>query len=512
MRKENIFKFGGQVSGASFLGRHGPVSEIRKLLRASSGYKGVAIIGMNRIGKTSLIHKLVEEICAETADLVLLREDVNTKSGANLFWHRLAMDLQDALRAKAVEDREIDACFQNLFSASVDSSIWFSSYLDRNLKTVFQRLNTLGFRVMLVLDEFDKAMDLFKEEPGSLGVIRNLASYAEYAVTVITISRRKLHVIEQSADPSSSTLDGVFDKYYLSAFDSDDMCEYWGALTDYDIFPDDAMKNRLFQLAGTHPYLLSLFANRMVERKFAGERIDADALDRIHAAEYARNIQDYYDTLISRMKEDGYAEKLRGALCGFTYGITGADISSYQFGGYLSVGAQGYYIISQAFTRYFLEHTKDLYLPVWDSIMNAERRLKAMVRAVYPQLEELRYSALRGQADWPGKVHSLYPEISLSKEIVEKNMRKNMAEYGQDSSIADTLGLKYIVETIILRNWTKFQGFFGGKPSAEWEASLRLLVRARTPLAHDHPEYLTEAENDLLPVYCQQIMELNVSS
>ena len=511
MRKDNIFKFGGQVYGESFLGRHKAISDVSDLLQVHSGSKGVAIIGLNRIGKTSLVNKVTGEVCAGREGLLLLREDVNTKSGANLFWHRLAMDLQDTISSMEIEDKAISDSFQNLFSSNVDSSIWFSSYLDRNLRIIFRRLHTLGFRVMLVLDEFDKAMDLFKEEPGSLGVIRNLASSAEYAVTVITISRRKLHVIEQSADPTASTLDGVFEKYHLTAFDSDDMSEYWGALTDYDIFPDNAMRDRLFQLAGTHPYLLSLFANRMVEKKIAGEIVDANTLDEIHHMEYDRNIRDYYDTLITRMKEDGYAAKLRGALCGLTYGITDADITGYRSGGYLNVGMQGYYIISQEFTQYFLEHTKDIYLPVWDSIMTAERTLKSQVRAVYPQLGELRYSMLEGKPEWPNEIKNFYPEIRLSKEIIERNMKKNKIEYGQDSSIIDVLDLKYVVEAIIQPNWANFQGFFEGKAYAEWETPLKLLVRARTPLAHDHPEYLTETENNLLPVYCQQIVELNVS-
>lgn len=511
MRKENIFKFGGQVSGESFIGRHEALNDVKKLLQSHAGSKGIAVIGMNRIGKTSLIHKIIEEEYRSTENLVLLREDINTKSGANLFWHRLAMDLQDKLREMNIEDECIEKCFCSLFNADVENSLWFSSYLDRNLIKIFYRLNALGYRVILILDEFDRAMKLFKEEPGSLGVIRNLASSAELTVTVITISRRKLFVIEQSADPSASTLDGVFDKYNLRSFDQDDMQEYWGALTDYEIFADDAMKQQLFQLAGTHPYLLSLFACRMAEKSMAGEIVDAEQIAMIYHTEFDQNIRTYYRTLVERMSADGYAEKLRGILCGFTQGITAADVNSLQVDGYLNVGEEGYYVISPEFTQYFLEQTNDLYLPAWESIMCVECKLKEMVKAVYPKLDELRYSKVKKMPEWPSKLKKIYPELGLDKFKIEDNMKSGI-KYGHDPSIVDVLALPYIIKSVIYPNWGKFQYFFGDAPKKDWMTALDLIVRARTPLAHAHPEYLTERENRLLILYCQQIIELKIDS
>jgi len=509
MRKNNIFVFGGTVSGPSFLGRQTAVEKVSSSLRNLTTSKGYAIIGMNRIGKSSLINKVLEQEFSGT-DVIVLKESVNINGSPNAFWHRLVMDLKDALKKAEIVDEEIKEALDETLQANVDSSIWLSSYLDRNLKTIMARLNALERRVVLVLDEFDAAMELFQQASGSLGIVRDLASQSGQSVTVITLSRRKLHMIERRADPSSSTLDGVFDKYYLKAFDESDMEQFWDALiVDYEIPVDEAMMNKMQELAGHQPYLLSLYGNRMAELSMKGESVTAQTLDEIQAEEFDKNICPHYDTLVERMVTDGYAGKLRGALCGLMSGISPGDIQSFLDGGYMEVDEEGYYILSREFTRYFMRKTQDMFMPTWDAIMSAERTLKGMVRKIYPRLDDYRYSDLLADYNWPDTIHRIYPDFYLSKPIVEGNMRSG-SDYGQDPTITDSLGLKFVVEQLIRRSWNKFGPLFGGGDFADWEAQLNLLVRVRTPLAHDHPEYLTDTENNLLPIYCQQIIDLNV--
>ncbi len=506
MRKTNIFQFGKEVEGASFIGRKAVTEELIRLLQT----RNVAIIGMNRVGKTSLMRRVTQFAYGSREDIILLEESVYISNNSNAFWHRLMMKLQIGIQKRNIRDELIDQAFQRIFSCSMEESYWFTSVLDLNLREILSRLKTLGYHTVLVLDEFDHARELFQLQSGSLGLVRDIASKVELGTTVITLSRRKLDAIEQCVKGSYSTLDGVFDKMNLTGFNADDIKEYMEALGDYDIFPDAAMERRLQELAGNQPYLLSLYASGLAERSMRGVFVTTETLEEIHEQEMD-NIIPYYRTLTERIREDGFAEQLRGILCGPTIGITKADIEDFEKAGYISCDESGYYILSQEYTRFFLKNTRDLYPPQWDGIMTAERTLKAIVGREYPELVTYCYQNTRG-GGWSEAIQRRYPELWIREDVVDQHMRDNWEDYQQNSSVLDTLDLSFVVRNVILRNWeTRFSRHFRNQKRDEWQPRLELLIRARTPMAHALQNYLRQEEVDQLLIFCRQINELNSS-
>lgn len=509
MREDNIFQFGGQVSGESFFGRNQLLAELTRDTRKSSGLRSIAIVGQKHVGKTSLINQLSEREFVKCPDVIVISANVQVSNSANTFWYTVVELTEQKISQRGVVDERIQKAFADISKLPLEDSRWFSK-MSSNLQAIMARLKELGYRVIMILDEFDTARKIFKLEPAGLGLIRNLATESHLATTVITISRRRLYQIEKVADEGGSKLEQSFYTKYIRPFDELDMESYYDALAEYYIFPDKEMEQELNLLAGRQPYLLCLYANRLVEEKLSGNEPAAVTVRKIRDAEYNNNIEGYYRTLYSRLREDGYVEQLRGILLQVMYGVRNNDVRLFDECGYLSENEHGYYILSQDFTDYFMEKSKDLYLPAWDSIMASERTLKNMVRRVYPRLDDFRYSELSRDRAWRQRVSEIYPEICLNEEMILKNMA-NGTNYGQNPTITDVLGLKYTVFNIIKSNWEKFQGYFRGEPYDNWQKQLELLVRARTPLAHDHADYLTENEEQLLLMYCKQFMELNRS-
>ena len=76
--------------------------------------------------------------------------------------------------------------------------------------------------MLLILDEFDNARYLFRDEAGAFQKLRELSYQPELGVTLITISRRSIKTIELQAG-DISTLSETFRRHYLAMFDEEEL-------------------------------------------------------------------------------------------------------------------------------------------------------------------------------------------------------------------------------------------------------------------------------------------------
>jgi hypothetical protein len=510
MRQDNIFVFGGEVEGESFLGRKKEIDKLTTAFRDRSGKRGHAIIGLNRVGKTSLIKKIINREFAGEEGIALVYFSLTDCDGKDLFWNKMANGLREEITRLGIVDEEIEKQFGHLGKYGVENNGVMTRLPPDCLRDILKVLGKRDIRVIIVLDEFDMASAVFRSTEGSFGLIRDMPSTSELRnVMLITLSRRELPAIEGVARGSTSTLDGVFTKHKLKAFSQEDIRDYWNALTDYDIFLDQIARDRLIWYTGRQPYMLSLYGNRMAEASIAEQIVNAEMLERICREERrGSNVRNYYKTMYQRMEEDGHVELLCGILYGPIVGIARGDVDILREGGYLGEDDDGYYVVSRDFTEYFYDQTRELCGKTWEQIMGAERVLKNMIRTVFPELEKKHYSDLEGTVGWSKDIQHIYPNVRLNESTILTFMRDAL-KYGRDASIAEVLTLTFQVE-LIKKHWNQFSRYFGDGNYEEWVRILDLLVRARKPLDHDNPEYLNETENGLVQIYCKKILQLSV--
>lgn len=503
---------GSQVSKRTFLGRFDIYEDFQTKMREQVTSQGLSVIGLNRIGKTSFVNEYIRKNFKNTKrpNTILIERTLSHSSSANRFWHSFASELRTKWEFCGEIDSMSEKSFTSILSGDIEAPTWFESIFQINIKSILVSLQEKGFRLIFVIDEFDHAREIFAKN-GGLSLIRDLGTSANLDVTVITMSRRTLAIIQKEAVGTGSTLSESFTSIYLSHFNERDMRELYNAFSDYDIFlqTNEACKNRLQFYAGTHPYLLSIYSYHIVQAKLRGEDITASLIDEIKSLEYGK-IEGYYKTVLERMIEDGYAEDIRSVLCGPHTRLTQHDVGVYQQWGYLSLDSEGYYTISRDFTKYFIKGTQTLSLPEWDAVMQAENILKGMVERVYPRLNEFIYTTVMSSYTWCNDIISIYPELSFfsGRNAIEANFKKAWQDYGIEETLIGALTLGSIVEHIILKNWAKFKPFFRNEEKSTWQYHLKLLVRARNPLAHNHPEYLTDTEKRQLPATCTLISEL----
>ena len=82
-------------------------------------------------------------------------------------------------------------------------------------KDIFSELKYLKLHVILTLDEFDSAEEIFKS-PADYELFRTLVN-PEYAITLILISRRQLYMIEKQNENASliaKRAGDLYDKLY----------------------------------------------------------------------------------------------------------------------------------------------------------------------------------------------------------------------------------------------------------------------------------------------------------
>lgn len=508
MRQDNIFVAGTGVTGESFFGRRVELARLKQQVCAASGYqKGLSITGPKHIGKSSLVQKLIDEEISMMDRTLLVQITMETSASAANFFYELALLLRQAAAPAAAEDDALREQLDRLTRLDPVSPTRDYTDYTMGLRWVLERLKALSWRLILVIDEFDRAMSLF-DQPCYFGLLRSISSLPSNSLTVILLSRRQTYMIERCPNEHASIFHGAFDTFPVKEFSEDDLYDFWAALAEYDIFADEPLERALQHYAGAHPYLLSFYGNRMVRRAAAGLPVTAETIAEINRDERAW-FERFYEDLKRRLEDDGHLEKLVGYLLGPSISVTAADAQVLNSMGYLTGQEDGGCC---AFCPDFTEYLRKLQisLPVWDGIMGAEKVLRGFLRRAYPRLDEFRYSALADVKEWPDRLRRIYPHLSFELNGLVRKMQKNGDGYGQDSTLIDVLELSYTV-SLILGSWQDFAAYFSKDGTAElavWKPRLELIARARTQLAHAHPEYLTEQEKELAQIHCKEVLAL----
>ncbi|MGB3766922.1 MAG: AAA-like domain-containing protein [Phormidesmis sp.] len=142
----------------------------------------------------------------------------------------------------------------------------FSAYTRFDYISLFKALNKVGYRFVLMIDEFDALIN--HQHLNSIeffGGLRSLSSRSSGAMVIVIASRQPIHSLNtktQAINPASSPFFNIFKEFTLGGFPASDvslLLERAG-----NIFSD---RDRLavLSVAGCHPYLLQVAASALWE-------------------------------------------------------------------------------------------------------------------------------------------------------------------------------------------------------------------------------------------------------
>lgn len=489
---DNIFCIGGQVRGESFIGRKAEVEALRNLFVDSSVKTAKSIIGLTRTGKSSFVDNAFLDI-PESERILYVNVTLGDFSYYEM-WQDIMWKLKKQLQRKDLLDDELDDLLSNFDEEELK---WVK--LNHSVKDAFEYLNEIEVKVILVLDEFDRASVVFEEDTKKYDMLRELLSSPKYNLFAITISRRNLNTIEGTTY-QSSTLHGVLDPIYFKGFSGDDVEEYYDALKKYDICLSEEQKKEIEYYAGTSPYLLSIFGHKMVERKRANKPIDiADVFQND-----CKLINDYYRDIQRHLERDGDLKRLIPFVIGPNIGVTQNDRDELVNLGYLLFEGERTIAVSDYFTQFLSINM--LNFSIWDAIISVEKKIKQVIEREMEGLIDFYQVYGETVKDIEREIIQNTPgaqkNISMYDTFIESTQKKffKTCTYFDVMSLSDSL-------RIIANAWSVFSKYFKEEEYAEWREKFDKCGNARNPIAHGHEEYITDIEKQEIDIYCKDILE-----
>ena len=502
----NIFKDGPVVEGDSFLGYRTQRRELKHIFLDDRGSRSIR--GMHRMGKTSLMRAVELDAAAEEykyiltayVDLGEIHEDEHGKytytAYDNLLW-QIVRQLERNLRKKNILEDSKTEDLRELITEFKETSPRTMDYRGC-LKDIFQELHTLGWHMLLTLDEFDAAENIF-EDRAQFELFRTLVN-SQYGIGIAFVSRRPLYKIEKSS-PNNSAFATAVSTFAVHGFERQDRSDFYRILRKrYQVELPDDERARLEYYAGVSPYIYSMFGREIVESLRLEQ--DLPTMDAIYVKR-ADDIQNYYDrTVLNRLEADGELAKLAGFVVGPKLDVNRGDKDRLISLGYLRMNEQEQY---EAFSGYFSDFLRVCAIgrDTWKNLISVERQAKILLRQeMSPNNNDVECWQIL-LSDAYRKFYGYH--FDLAKSGYLRSIENNKRYWGVESDLLDVMSLKDVFLLIKLKWNSNFAKFFGNEEYRRWQEAFRRCADARNPIAHGHDDYLDDDDKALVNTYALKI-------
>ena len=190
--------FGSVITGSRFIGRESELRTIGARIFGTSGFGSIAVVGLPRIGKTSLVSEAIRRARSDAAgqNVVVARADVGAFDSVNELLRCFAEDLIEEMRVGKICSDLIQKRMNEILSKQ---EIDFGT-----VRSMFRSLRQVGIRPVCILDEFDAGRRVFKDTPRFFHWLRELCSNPEFKAAVVIVAKRRLQDISRLAGYESN--------------------------------------------------------------------------------------------------------------------------------------------------------------------------------------------------------------------------------------------------------------------------------------------------------------------
>ena len=495
MKFENPFSdYGKIVRGERFIGRKQIINAVESRIIRPTNPGNLAIIGVHRIGKSSLVYKTIVE-----------QRNKLINKGILPIWKGLSsyddsLEFFYSLIDEFIGEMEELGWLTERIQRSADRALEVNATWDRT-KRFFREVQNAGYGVLFILDEFDHARTLFKGET-AFQRLRELADYPDYRLSLVLTSRRSIRDIELSAG-SSSPFHNIFQVQRLTIFDDEDLEIYFSRFSDIDIPISDENRERVLFYCGYHPYLLEMLGWEIVEgfRQNHEQEIDVDKA----ANTILQSIFGYYDDMIRLLREDETLNKLLQILFGPVIDVNQSDVTELQNYGLIKPVENGTYTAySEHFHDYLKLHERSTEFAddLWPLWRDTEKALREVITTTM--------FGVHGN-QWIEKLEKERPNLRSIFDECRKAQQKEERSFG-DRASRNLIDFTYPADLFMIicakGLWKSyFEPIFGHNPN-HWEHRRQFLARCRNPLAHNRSEVLQAHELTIIEGYCEEILSI----
>ena len=484
--------YGKIVRGERFIGRKNIITVIESRIVRPTNPANLAIIGVHRIGKSSLAYKTIIE-----------QKDKFISQRILPIWMNLSSYDQSLQFFRSLVDECVNEMEDlNWLTAEIQHSA------DRVLKAedpwnqirrFFKKTQEAGYGTIFILDEFDHARHLFEGET-AFQCLRELADYPDYRLSLVLTSRRNIREIERSAG-SSSPFHNIFQVQRLGMFNDEDLEIYFSLFSSTEIQMTDADRERILFYCGAHPYLLEMLGCEIVEMLRQNEQVDIDKA----ANAILQSVFEHYDDMIRLLREDETLNKLLQILFGPVIDVKQTDVTELQNYGLIKSTENGTYVAySEHFHDYLKLHERstEFAADLWPIWRDTEKALREVITTTMFKVHG---------NQWIERLEAERPNLQSIFDKCRKAQQKEARSY-RDRASQNLIDFTYPADlfTIICARglWrSHFEPIFGHNPNY-WEHRKQLLAKCRNPLAHNRSEVLQDHELKTIEAYCQEILSI----
>ncbi len=496
MARPNPFSFhGGLAKGRQFVGRHRQISFARQRCLETEQPGSLAIIGMPRIGKSSLAWNVFIDPQEQLAHRKVLTAWVNvSKKGrpADLFLE-MAREVLNAVVGTCVRGAQVPLLplIQDNLKKILPGAEWDD--IDDAISRFFGSVRDAGFTVVVVLDEFDYLRTLFAELPIAFHLLREVANNAAWGICLVTVSRRPVAEIEDVACPGNSTLDGIFMELQVPCFTSEEMTELLSPL-DETTLPREELDPLIAYYCGNQPYFGTGFAFQAAFQWLTSSMLN---IPDIIAASEPMLFREYTHVLDLLTERD-----LRNTLLGVIFGpridVKPAAVSQLKQYGILQEGEKKEFT---TFSPHFYGVLKDLHREVdlWPLWTNAEKSIRRLLDAVL----SARYECL----EWSSKAIEVHPQLAQVLGDLESR-RSAFLNRNPAASASNLLDYANPSEYMpfISAHWSSLSPILGDGKKL-WNDRFELLSWVRRPMAHSNDEFIPREDRITAEQICRLIFD-----
>ena len=465
--------YGVVVSGERLVGREREL--LRLAERVFSGNGSISVVGMPKIGKTSLVSEAVRRHRIARPGAAVVWLNLSTLNHSGQLFPEVLSELSGEL-----DDAEIATVAETLLRDRASAAEGF-----RACKRVLKGLKRAGRSATLVIDEFD-AIRGFSDANTVINQIRELLYRpSEYGLFGVLVSRRTLPSIEGQTE--NSVLHGVCEPLFLHPLSKKGLRSLL-ARAGEDASGVDEL-SELWSATGGHPYLAEAWMNERYER---GEREEYGAFGAV-----ASVLLDHYGYLAEILQEDDSLDQALQLAVGPRWSVRPGVAERLRAYGILVMLETGWHAgWSEHFQLYLERLSRNA--EIWDVWRETESGLRDLI-------EEVLGDALG--AEWLSKLASQAPAVATKAESWRSAREREQRVFGDDTP-RRLLDYSYPMELweVMAQRWADFRGILG-RDKAYWTERFGVIAKVRNPVAHNREAVIPEATLTQARGYCQEIRE-----
>jgi hypothetical protein len=500
--------YGSIVEGKRFVGRKSAIEAIHNRVLGSN-YGNLAIMGLPRIGKSSLAWNALMTKKGELSKRKILIERINVGSisSSKEFYLKLMDKIMPNVRTLSFE-------LYNQLSES--RKIYNESNSENEIEFFFALVKQSNYRLIYVLDEFDNVTNFFKLQDFQL--LRELSISPETKICLVTISRQTIQELEPD-NGAISNFYGVFSDLRLGMFNEIDISEYWDWIKKQKIDISEEYIVKVKYLVGGHPYLIDQFNFYLLNELKIGTNTSWKGIIDSTASQLKLNLYNSLDSALRLLEIEKLYSKAFQLVLGPVYDVQSTDeekLLKYEFikkidaeekrnllGYDMGVVHNGlsYICFSEYLTIYFkLKGAEIDFWPLWAETENTVRRL------IKKYLKE--------KFGYPWEDNYLIKYPSENREMAINKLKRERDKYQAkfpdkaSSHIVDYTYPKDMYDLFIANDWEWFGLVFGeGKQKKkEWAEKFNHLAMIRNPVAHNNIQFVPENQIQQAEIYCNELV------